>query len=159
LKLSKSPRAGPSPLSDTYAISPPIPALPAYDADLDPTHRSYRNTALYAALSDTVSPLSTLKESYLPRLGAAKLGRLRGLNRSISIKTALDNEDAAPDTPRGILDAGSASGFGGPRGGEMDEPQRDVSEWDKEESTWPSMGERHPKRFFGKMLGEREWTG
>jgi hypothetical protein len=50
--------------------------------------------------SDTVSPLSTLKESYLPRLGAAKLGRLRGLNRSISIKTALDNEDAAPDTPR-----------------------------------------------------------
>ena len=52
-------------------------------------------------MSDNLSPLSTIKESYLPRIGgSSKLGKQR--NKSFSIKTVL--EDDRPMTPGGILD-------------------------------------------------------
>jgi len=113
-------------------------------------------------MNDTASPLSFLRDSFVPRLGASKLGRKS--KRSISVKTAWE-DDTRPPTPGGILDgylsANSQQTFGaestGTRGVEMsDERAMQGYGRESEQTRFPSVGESGPRRFFGKILGEGE---
>ena len=113
-------------------------------------------------MNDTASPLSFLRDSFVPRLGASKLGRKN--KRSISVKTAWE-DDTRPPTPGGILDgylsAGSQQTFGaesaGKRGAEMfDERAMRGHGAESEQTRFPSMGASGSRRFFGKILGEGE---
>lgn len=163
LKLSRSPKkAQPSFFTDDTV--PPVPPRPEFDQDIGPsTHpiaeaHARKTNALNAALSDTTSPLSTLRDSFFPKISSHRLGK-KGTNRSISVKTSREDDDLRPPTPGGILDGyfnrDSARSFGAMQS----ENGRLGPGWDKDESRLPSMGERNPRRFLGKIMGDGQSSG
>jgi hypothetical protein len=113
-------------------------------------------------MTDTASPLTSLRESFTPRLGQHKVGNK---NRSLSVKTARDDELLRPVTPGGILDGylSETSDYtvGKALGGEGEDRAREAlqskrrasSSSDADETIFPSM-EGASRRFFGEVLGE-----
>jgi len=101
LRLSKSPRKPRSPLN--WAQSHATVPMPDKQDDDDLRTRKLKPTALAAAIKDSNSPLTSLHDSFVPNLSTSWRGKSQR-NRSISVKTALDDEDDRPITPGGILD-------------------------------------------------------
>lgn len=158
LKLSRSPKkAQASMLADD--VLPPIPPRPEDDVAIGTIPRPnndiirIKTNALNAALNDATSPLSSLRDSFFPKIGTHRLAK-RGTNRSISVKTTMDDEDIRPPTPGGILDGYLNRESGRSLGVMQSEQDRLEPQWEKDESRLPSMGERNPRRFLGKMRSD-----
>lgn len=170
LRLSRSGTRSDAPFNWSHPHK--IVPMPSEQDDDELPSKKRKPTALFAAMSDSPSPLTSLHDSFVPKLSGSKFGKSQP-NRSISIKTAFDEEADRPVTPGGILDGymntpsdvtfgrSSVNPLGGMPGGQLQAQQADrarggIPDWDIEESKYPSMGERNPRRLLSRILRDGE---